>query len=34
MDEGMKMAGESIDSGKALNVLEMVKGITTAEGSE
>ena len=33
MDEGMKMAGESIDSGRALNVLEMVKGITTAEGS-
>ncbi len=32
IDEGMKMAGESIDSGKALNVLEAVKGITTAEG--
>jgi len=32
MDEGMKMAGESIDSGKALNVLETVKGITAAAG--
>jgi len=32
MDEGMKMAGESIDSGSALNVLEIVKGITAAEG--
>ena len=32
MDEGMKMAGESIDSGSALNVLEAVKGITASEG--
>ena len=32
MDEGMKMAGESIDSGSALNVLETVKGITASEG--
>ena len=32
--EGMKMAGDSIDSGKALNVLEMAKGITSAEGSQ
>jgi anthranilate phosphoribosyltransferase len=32
MDEGMKMAGESIDSGRALNVLEIVKGITASEG--
>ena len=32
MDEGMKMAGESIDSGRALNVLETVKGITASEG--
>jgi anthranilate phosphoribosyltransferase len=32
MSEGMRMAGKSIDSGKALNVLEMVKGITAAEG--
>ena len=32
MDEGMKMAGQSIDSGSALNVLETVKGITASEG--
>jgi anthranilate phosphoribosyltransferase len=32
MDEGMKMAGESIDSGSALNVLETVKDITGSEG--
>ena len=32
MDEGMRMAGESIDSGSALNVLETVKGITASEG--
>jgi len=29
MEQGMKMAGESIDSGKAFEVLETVKGITT-----
>jgi anthranilate phosphoribosyltransferase len=34
MEEGMKMAGESIDSGRALEVLEMVKGITNAEDSK
>ncbi|MDF1526346.1 MAG: anthranilate phosphoribosyltransferase [bacterium] len=32
MQEGMKMAKESIDSGRALNVLETVKGITASEG--
>jgi len=32
MQEGMKMAGESIDSGSALRVLERVKDITAAEG--
>ena len=34
IDEGMKMAGESIDSGRALEILEMVKGITNAENPE
>jgi len=32
LDDGMKMAAVSIDSGRALNVLEMVKDITSAEG--
>lgn len=31
VDEGMKMAGKSIDSGRALEVLEMVKAITGAQ---
>ena len=34
IDEGVKMAGESLDSGRALTVLDTVKGITTTEGSE
>jgi len=33
MDEGVKMAGESLDSGRALTVLDTVKSITT-ENSE
>ena len=33
MDEGVKMAGESLDSGRALTVLDTVKRITT-ENSE
>jgi anthranilate phosphoribosyltransferase len=33
MDDGMRMAAESIDSGKALNVLETVKSITIEEAS-
>jgi anthranilate phosphoribosyltransferase len=31
VDEGMTMAGKSIDSGRALEVLEMVKAITGAQ---
>jgi len=34
IDEGVKMAGESLDSGRALTVLDTVKSITTTEGSE
>jgi anthranilate phosphoribosyltransferase len=34
MDEGVKMAGESLDSGRALTVLDTVRSITTTESSE
>jgi anthranilate phosphoribosyltransferase len=33
MEEGADLAGESIDSGKALGVLEAVRSLTAVSGS-